>query len=291
LAKSFLILLLFLCCCNNELIAQKFIRKAGKDLTEGIAERADSAGASLISGIQRELTQTHNREALAAYLDSVLAPMLCSIKALPPQLVDSILNHETLMWMDSLRETIIGEKLKSNLQQIQIDVVGKSKKDVLQILDRINHDMNGYLADSTRAKVAQLRNELLGDETRIAIAAIMDTVRIHLVDSSLVKIRAELKDSVDENGSTIKKYAIHILIAVGVIALAIISLVWYKKMKYEKIATLLSMQINAIPDQEIYDKVTNKIQNEAITMGVEPNLRKVLQDNGLINNDAWKKGL
>jgi len=291
-SKPFLISLLFLLLyCNDTLIAQKFIRRAGQDLTAGVAERADSAGANLIAGIQRELIQTQNRQALAAYLDSVLAPVLCSIKALPPQLVDSILNHETLLWVDSLRETVIGEKLKSNLRQIQRDVVGRSKKDVLQILDRIHHDMNGYLSDSTREKVALLRNELLGDETRIAIAAIMDTVRNHLIDSSLVKLRSELKGSVDENGSTIKKYAIQIIVAIGIIAVAIILLVWYKKTRYEKMVTLLTKQINAIPDQDIYDKVTGKIQSEAITMGIEPKLRKVLMDNGLIGNSAWKKDL
>ena len=52
---------------------------------------------------------------------------------------------------------------------------------------------------------------------------------------------------------------------------------------------LLTKQIHDIPDQQVYDTVTARIKNEAVTAGLEPTLRKVLKENGLINTEAWKK--
>jgi hypothetical protein len=51
---------------------------------------------------------------------------------------------------------------------------------------------------------------------------------------------------------------------------------------------LLTKHINAIPDQGIYDRVTTNIKDDALTAGLEGQLRDLLQKNGLLGNEAWK---
>ena len=71
-------------------------------------------------------------------------------------------------------------------------------------------------------------------------------------------------------------------------AAAIIYLVWRNRQKYLRLVALLTSQINVIPDQSMYDRLTNNIKQRAIETGVEPYLRKVLKDNGMLGTTEWQ---
>ncbi|HWJ26121.1 MAG TPA: hypothetical protein VNS32_06235, partial [Flavisolibacter sp.] len=77
----------------------------------------------------------------------------------------------------------------------------------------------------------------------------------------------------------------------GIIAVIIIFIIWRLKEKYAKMTTLIASEIHAMPNQKEYDALTSRIKNKAMTAGVEPTLRKVLEDNGLLgkeNRDNWQ---
>jgi hypothetical protein len=183
--------------------------------------------------------------------------------------------------------------MQQNLSEIQLKVVGKSKQDAFEVLDRVQLLLNGVLNDSTKGKVGALRDELLGDKTNKAIVKIIDTAVSHLIDSSMNKLAYRLQNDINpiltEDVRHVRRNLIIIIIAIGLVAMGIIILVWQRKTRYLKMVTMLAKQIHDIPDQNIYDNVTKKIKAEATTMGLEPSLRGILNENGLINSESWKK--
>jgi hypothetical protein len=50
--------------------------------------------------------------------------------------------------------------------------------------------------------------------------------------------------------------------------------------------TLVASQIYSIPDQNAYDDLTARIKEKATIAGVEPDLRKVLEQNGLLGKES-----
>lgn len=114
----------------------------------------------------------------------------------------------------------------------------------------------------------------------MAIKAIVDTAMLTIA----YRMKHDVKDAVNENASFIQKYAGRLLITAGVIALAIIIVIWMNRQKYLKLVTLLTSQINNIPDKNVYDDLTNRIKDRAVQSGVEPVLRKVLAENGILGS-------
>jgi phosphatidylinositol kinase/protein kinase (PI-3 family) len=156
------------------------------------------------------------------------------------------------------------------------------------------------LNDETNARVARLRNELLGDATAIQIARLRDSLLSAktadavkaIVDSALSGasrfLKTDLRQGIDSNVSIIQKYAVRWLLLLAAIATAIIFLVWRNRQKYLKMTTLLASQIHAIPDQKTYNEITSRIKTKAIESGVEPSLNKVLKENGILGKEKWK---
>src|SRR4030095_11996672 len=77
-------------------------------------------------------------------------------------------------------------------------------------------------------------------------------------------------------------------VTLGAIAAVIIFLVWHSRIKYLRLTTLLTKQINGIPDQNINDKVTAKIKDDALTARLEGQLRGLLAKNVLLGKEAWE---
>ena len=48
----------------------------------------------------------------------------------------------------------------------------------------------------------------------------------------------------------------------------------------------MASEIHHIPDQKTYDSLTYNIKEKAVAAGVEPSLRKVLQENGMLGKES-----
>ena len=259
--------------------------KIGSDLGQGLSEKSGAVGKNFMSGIRDELTDSSSQKKIALFLDSLIASVAASAGDDVSKLTDSIFNKKILIWADSLVQTLTGNTLQLNVKEIQASMVGKTKDDVKQILNSFRDLLNGALSDSTKDKVGKIRDELLGAKTDSALSKIVDNAMTTIAARYKSDLAPELKKDV----SFISKNASTLLFIIGGIAACIILLVWWNKRKYLKMVTLLTKQINDIPDKQVYDNVTSKIKDEAITAGIEPNLRKVLTKNGLLGKDAWEK--
>jgi hypothetical protein len=274
------------------LISGCSLKNLGASAGEGLASKSDTIGSDVVHGALMELTDPKNQLRLRNMVDSLVASMGDTLIGKTTGMRDSLLNQKTLIWADSLVEALTGRKLKLNIEQIQFALVGKTRTDLLEIRKSFDELLNQILSSDTRGKLVSLRNALLGDSTNRAITRITDSFVSHLVDSAMVKLSRRYATDVNplfkQDVDFITKNAKMLLLTMGSVALAIISLVWWSRRKFLRLTTLLTKHINAIPDQHIYDNVTRNIKNDAMTAGLETQLRDLLEKNGLLGENAWK---
>lgn len=283
-----MIFILTVCCFES-----CSFQKIGRDLTKGVASQTDSIGRTLVAGAMNELTNPATRRKVSLLIDSILTNLSDSLNVRTRTLEDSLLNRKVLLWADSLMQTLTGSRMRMNLDSIQGILVGKTKKDVLAMRDDFSQLLAEALSNNTKDRLGQMRDELLGAKTTAALVKIIDTAVSHIVDSALHKVsegfRNDINPQLTKDISFINKNAIWLLIAVGVIAAAIIFLVWQNREKYLRMVAIIAKQVHDIPDQQVYDEVTARIKQSSIASGLEPDLRKLLSKNGLIGDTSWKK--
>lgn len=288
--KTYRICLIFfivIAMCATSCSFHKLGRDTGQGLAQGLSSKTDSIGRALVAGLRDELSSAETKEKLARFIDSVVNPVTVSLKNTTGSLRDSIINHQTIIWADSLVEELTGNHLNKNMRQIQASLIGKTKTDVLEMRNALRQLFAEVLSDTTKQKLGLIRDELLGPKTNAAITKIVDTAVVHLVDSSLARLSAKYRSDfgpeIKDNLSFIHRNAVGLLITLGCIAAFIVFLIWQNRKKYLRMVTLLTKQIHDIPEQHVYDTVTEKIKSEAITTGLEPDLRDILDKNGLLN--------
>jgi hypothetical protein len=268
-------------------------KKMGSNLGNGVASQTDSMGRGLVQGLREELADPATQQKISKLLDSVVNNLTLTLSARLTMVEDSLLNRKILIWADSLVEALTGNQLRLNVEKIQAALVGKTKQDVLEMKDAFRKLLDEILSDNTRSKLGKFRDELLGPKTNAAITKIVDSAVTHIVDSALAKMSDRLKTDINpqikSDISFIQKNAIWLLVTLGLIALAIVSLVWLNRRKYLRMVAILTKHIHDIPDKQIYDLVTSNIKKDTVATGLEPDLRDILSKNGLIGPGSWNK--
>lgn len=276
----------------------KALEKGGDKLGAGLNKNTKQMGKNLVVGLQEGLTDSSFREDLKKLLDTVILEAGWSANKSALALRDSLLSEKWFLFTRQLVEELSGSKTKSNLTQLREVLVGdtarlKIKRLLAEALDEVLNERNqaklGRMRDEligakTEAQLSVLRDQLLGDRTNQAIKAIVDTAMVTIA----YRMRHDVKEALGENASFIQKYAGRLLILVGVIAAVIILLVWRNRQKYLKLVTVLTSQIHDIPNQDAYNDLTSRIKRSAVVTGVEPQLRKVLKENGMVGEQAWQ---
>ena len=267
--------------------------KIGSDLGKGVSSKTDTIGQTLIAGVMNELTSPVVRKKVSLFLDSILTNLTDSLTVRTGTLEDRLLNHKVQLWADSLVETLTGNHLKMNMDSVQSVLVGKTKRDVLQMRDGFSQLLAEVLSNNTKNKLGVMRDELLGPKTTTALARIIDTAVTHIVDSAMLRIsdrlRTDINPQLKQDISFVHRNATWLLITLGAIAAVIIFLIWQNRKKYLRMVAIIAKQVHDIPDQHIYDQVTAKIKQDSVATGLEPDLRNLLAKNGLIGDTSYKK--
>ncbi len=274
------------------------IEKLGKDLGSGFSQSTEAIARNAMTGVQKSLSDSNFKQNLYGLIDSLTRSVTGNVSATVNHLIDTITSEKFVLLTKKIIEEATGEKLKGNLTSLRNELLGTTTNDRIRLL--VETAVASALNDGTNKRIGLLRDELLGDATNLRLMRIRDSllgektaVALRAVlDSSLGKastfLQTDLRKGIDSNASIIEKYAVRWLLLLGAIAAIIIWLVWRNKQKYAKMVTVLTSQINAIPDQQAYDELTARIKEKAIDTGIEPNLRKVLQENGLMGNESWE---
>jgi hypothetical protein len=274
------------------------VEKIGKDFSAGINQNTEAMAVNFMSGINKGLSDSSFRQNLYTLIDSIVMIAGSRANRSVDDLVDSITSEKIIRFTARLIEEATGEKLKSNLSSLRNDLLGAATNDRIKLL--VATAVASALNDQTNARIASLRDELLGEATNLQLTRLRDSLLSErtavavkrILDSALSGassfLQNDLRKGIDTNASILQKYAGRWLLLLGAIAAAIIILVWRNRQTYLKMVTVLTSQINAIPDQQTYDELTSRIKEKAIETGVEPNLRKVLVENGLMGKESWE---
>ncbi|RYF86702.1 MAG: hypothetical protein EON98_02865 [Chitinophagaceae bacterium] len=274
------------------------VENIGKDLSSGFSKSSEAIARNLMTGVNKGLSDSAFRQNLYGLVDSLLLTAGNGANRAAKNMIDSITSEKLVLFTARMVEEATGEKLKANLVALRNDLLGATTNERVRQL--VETAVTSALNERTTAKIASLRDELLGDATNYQLSRLRDSLLgqrtamavKNILDSALKStstfLKTDLREGIDANASIIQKYAVRWLLLLGAIAAVIIYLVWRSKQKYAKTVTVLTSQINSIPDQKTYDELTSRIKDKAIETGVEPTLRKVLQDNGLMGKESWE---
>lgn len=260
------------------------VKNLGKNFTAGVNSEADTLTMNLVKGFREELANPKTKKVITSLLDSIINNLADTAEPKINGIVTTVVNHKIILWSDSIVEALTGKQLLKNVGALQNTMVGETKTDVMQIEASFKELVNDLLSAETDAKLGKMRDELLGAKTDSAISRIVDHATLKVVN----QIKYNLNPTLNGDVSNIGKYGGYLLLLTGAVAAVIIFIIWWNKRRYLQMVTLLTKHIHNIPDQGTYDKITGKIQDEAITAGLEPYLRKILTANGLIGNPNWK---
>ncbi|MEO8398496.1 MAG: hypothetical protein ABI550_01645 [Ignavibacteriaceae bacterium] len=261
----------------------------GENLGDGLMESFEqrdsllsSMGGNITKGARDSIINEQTKENINKLLDSVIINLSQTSSKNLSMIVDSILGE---VLQTRLRQ--IGETTNIQLAQLRNELLGENTA------SRISKIRDELLGDTTLNRVANLRNELLGIKTQTMI----DSLIYSALDALMVKyneIQPRLSKDLREETGFIQKHASALLWTAGGIIIILAIVVGYiiiKGNKLKRVSELLTLQINKIPNQQIYDEVTSNIKAMAQEESLEPTLRKILDKQGLLNDPNWKKGI
>lgn len=284
------------------------VEKWGSQLSNGLKKNTQEIGKNVVLGAGNGLADTAFQLQLHFLLDSLVKAAGARGGEAVSAIMDSLLTDRWSVFTKQLVEDATGRQLKANiaaltsdLQQTVKTMLGQEYREQLRLLvatamTEITNDRLRLAAAGVREELSgeALRNNLslmgaalLNEKTNAAVKAIVDTAMLTIA----YRMRHDVKDAVGENASFIERYAGRLLLLLGVIAIVIIFIIWRMKQKYARMTTVLASQIYAIPDQKAYDDLTTRIKEKATIAGVEPTLRKMLVENGLLgkeNRESWQ---
>jgi len=250
----------------------------GKDLGDGLGEglggKADTIGSSLVRGMRDTLTGPVTR----GEIDTLLTAIGKSLAEQARRTRDTLLGNATRAWIEELRDSVMGARTQAQLAAIRNVLIGSATQGHLAAL------RTELLGDSTQRLIGAMRNQLLGAETKAEVAAIVDTAMSQLA----MRFGTDVKPLLNQELTFVQKNASILLVILGVLACVVVAFVYRQKYKMLQLIRTLTFQIHTIPDQHSYDELVNRIQTSAQQAGLEPHLRKILADQGLLGKDAWR---
>ena len=240
----------------------------GKSLENGVAEgtRTDSLTYKLVTGAREGLTNSETKIAL----DSLIKNLGDSTSIHLAQLRDSLIGFETQNRIEALRESLVGQKTKEDLLAIKNSLLDQ---DLQVYVANLLHKLD----DSTRVAAAGLRDSLIGGRTNNLIKAIIDTAMNDLQS----RLKNEVYPEMRGNFGFVTANATLLIVVIGFIALVICWFVWKQKEKYAKISKLLTVEISRLPNEDYRQALKQSISNNAKTIGIEDDLRQLLQKQGI----------
>lgn len=246
------------------------------------------AGFNLARGARQQLLSDSTSIKLAELLDLLDQNLARTSGRIMLSVTDSV-QYQTLVralgetLTEAINKKVLGPQTEARLKQIRDGIL----TEWVFFLEK--ELQNNMLGDKTRLRLAALRNELLGDSTRLLIRQLRgeltseETARelSALIDAALTPSIEKLDRSINQNLKVTQKYANEIILALLLAACLIIAWVWYQRRKYLNLVKLLTVQIENIPDPAYNHKIKEQIKKEAVKTDMEPLLKEVLKSQGL----------
>ena len=257
----------------------------------GCSSFFENAGASLTSGAMESVIG--RSDSLGRKLDTLITNAGTSAATQAAHIRDTLTGTRTQQGIGALRENLIGAPAQQDVGALRDELIGKKAGDQLVSLRNalLDRSLQKYLSET----VAQIGPSLLNDSTRIGLAAARDTligprtnslVRA-IVDSALtalqVRLTRDIYPGMRSNLGFVEQNATLLIVLTGIVALVIAWFIWTQKEKYARIAKMLTVQISAFPEGPAKEAFKTNISQNAKTIGIEDELRKLLDSQGLLH--------
>jgi hypothetical protein len=245
-------------------------RDAGRNLASGLSDSATLLVHRVIAGL-KGITDTLDPDIRKIY-----------------HVIDSLgtLGSDQIMKMgDSLDSQITRLKGKVDSKKIQQFLVstvekltGTLKKRTKDLLtNMIQSALNSLKTDSSKQKVNAVIANLLDDSAKVHVQSFLAAALSPTIDT----LTARIHTTVHEELPFVKRQAVWLLVAVGLIAAAIIGWVWYQRSRYARLVEILTYHIDQLTSKDSYNELTGHIQQQTKAENLEPLLRQTLKKQGI----------
>lgn len=266
--------------CNLEQMGKNL----GRGVASGVESRADSIALRAVQGVDLGLSESE----LRAYIASITDTVGLSLKQELAGIRQELLGDSTRLLVGAIRSELLGAATREQVQLL-IDhaLANQLRGNLLSI-------RNELLGDSLGMLLGNVRDELTGPILQANVALIAEALLTEVADSYVEKLRPAIqddirfaRDQVNQTGQGLSRTIKSVLWAVGVIIAGLIALVAYFRMNRNKHKELIEMLTHRIEklqtvDPKVHDVLTEQIQEQAINKNLEPMLRNILKEQGII---------
>ena len=190
---------------------------------------------------------------------------------------DTLIGIITQERLGLLREELIGTKTKEDLLDIRNSLLDKYLQEYLQ--KTVKQIGPNLLNDSTKMKLAELRDIVLGSTSNMLVKAIIDTA----MNDLQARLKNEVYPDMRGNISFVERNATWLIILVGIVAIGVAGFIWREKEKYLRMAKVITYQISEFKDVATQEALKESVSRNAKLIGIEGDLRELLDKQGLLH--------
>lgn len=225
-----------------------------------------SVGSGLVTGLMDTLNSRKTKDDLRNLINASFSDL------------DRNLNRT----ITSLIDTITSTATKAKLAELGAALFTDANADKLNSF--LNKSLNGAIRFDSLGDA--IRQDLLDIRMKEAVAGIMPPQ----IDSLLTQTQRILDTIENESEGFWSKHIWTIVISIAALMLLGTLLYFWRTGKGNtRINDLLMAEINKMDNQEAYDELTGRIWKNAIQNGVQGDLKKRLDDVGLLGDEKWSK--
>lgn len=268
-------------------------------LSQGIIEaRIDSLLKASADSVLNVVMKGERFQVLRRELDGALRQTSDTLYATADSVLNLTMRSFTRKWLpqinDSLQVMLTEAKNQLTDDQIKNYITGLVGRDLPLALNRLIDQLSNKLhSPEFKSDLADLRVFLDRQLDTLARNATRGAVSV-MSDSLLPKIDHLLDKLIQERDRTQKGVNNIIwIILIGIVVILLIAFLIrsiYSNYQYKKMLKLITNEVDKIPSQAVYDKLTKNVSEKMKAEGLEKVLRKdILEDQGLIDQPEWEE--
>ncbi|GIV59727.1 MAG: hypothetical protein KatS3mg043_0816 [Rhodothermaceae bacterium] len=269
------------------------LQNVGRNSVREALDRADSllvatdtlriVGQKLTTGVRDSLLNPTTQARLHRLLDTLTMAADTALARMAVRVREEIAGAETDSALMRIERRFIANldaflvRLQGSAGGVRTNLIGAPAREDLRALAR------AATGDSLGLRLRTARDAVFDSTLHTYLVALVDSAATRGGD----RVADKLARVLGEGGETGRG----LLIVLGLVIAALMVLGWllfHRSKKLKETTRLLTHQIHLIPSQASYDELTGRIQLKAQEMGLEPFLRKLLQEQGLLGEEAWK---
>ena len=276
----------------------KIGENAGDGFGRGITPHVDAMGEIAVGSVRRGIDQAE----FDMLIDSLVSRLSDSLGAGVFEVRELLLGDATAQRVAGLRDTLIGDETRRRVNAMVAAVM----EDLLG--DRTRNELRGIrdelMGDALRLQLADLRDELMGETTEQRLAALARSFVLEVGRSYADTLRPQIREDIEYTAeqskgvlSWLRENIISVIVVLGLVVAGLIGFAWYLRRKrieaqrkndeHLRMVEIMTGEIDELRKNypEVYDRMKNHIQTQAVKEKVEKPLREILDQQGILRSE------